>query len=220
MFDSLPNPNEYIDASNSPTLGASGLNCRFHMLPVRNEAASKAAGRPIFEEHEFIEISVPGDRTLKSDEPVTEEHKRRFPQAYSAWKLRGEQAVEGTPLEQWPQATRADVEELRFFGVKSVEQLAGLSDANARNVGKVMDLRQKAQDWLAAAKASAPTSQLRARNEQLSNELETLKAIVREQGDRIAALTGKPVADPVAVVEAPPAPKRRGRPPKVRPVEA
>lgn len=230
-INTLPDPGEYINASSS------GLAVRFHLLPVKDEEQSKAQGRPIFKETEFIEIKVPGDRTMASDEIVTDEHRHRFAQQYARFKATGESSAVGTPLENWAAVTRADVEEMRYFNVRTVEQLAGLSDANARNVGAVLSLRKKAQDWLAAAEKGAPVAALRSEIERRDAEIDTLKGMVKEMGEQIARLSKAPAAVPVsptqptadekhhaaltmgqdpAKVEVSVAPKRRGRPPKVK----
>lgn len=201
MGDYLPGVSEFSDflkASESPTSGANGLCVRFHLQPVLDQKASDKEHRPIYVEKEYVEIRVPGDRTLSVDEEVTDDHKRRFAQAYQAWKLRGETASDGMPLEQWPGATKADVEELRFFNVRTVEQLAALTDANARNIGKVLNLRKKAQDWIEASKGHAPIARLEGENAKLANEIEALKAALKEQGDRMAQLGQTPATIPAA----------------------
>src|SRR5262252_50414 len=86
---------------------------RFHTEAVKMEFASAQAGRPIYEEREFVDIVIPGDRRSSIHEPVNEEHRARWPREYEAFKAGREAPLEGTPLSAWPSArmTRARVEE-------------------------------------------------------------------------------------------------------------
>ncbi|WP_395443572.1 hypothetical protein [Caulobacter sp. UC70_42] len=101
---------------------------RFYSKPVKNNFRSESEGRPVFEDKEFVEILVPGDRKTVVDTLVKDEHKRRWPREYAAFKAGQEVPVEGTPLEEWPQITRSQVEELKFAHIRTVEQLASLPD--------------------------------------------------------------------------------------------
>lgn len=154
---------------------AERLFVRFSVEARKDEAASLEAGRPVFKDVEYIEIMVPGDRQNIIHRPVRETDKEKFSKAYAAWKQGLAEPSQGTPLSQWPQVTRAQVEELAFYGIRTVEHLAGVSFANAQKLGTVQRHIKAAQDWLAAAKDSAHVAQLRAENEALRNEMEVLK---------------------------------------------
>lgn len=159
-----------------------GLIVRFELYPLKDEKASAAAGRPVYNETEFIDIRIPGDRTLTIHRPVRESDKRRFAVAYRNWKAQGggDAAASGTPLAQWPQVSRSQVEELAFFNVRTVEQLASVSDSNLKNIGPLLALRQKARDFLEAAKSGAPMAQMREELQAKGQELELLKAQMAE----------------------------------------
>lgn len=132
---------------------------RFYSKPVKNNFRSETEGRPVFEDKEFVEILVPGDRKTVVDTLVKEEHKRRWPREYAAFKAGQEVPVEGTPLEEWPQISRSQVEELKFAHIRTVEQLASLPD-DALNRSVSMGgfaLREKAQRHLEALKGSSQT---------------------------------------------------------------
>lgn len=126
-------------------------DCRpvFKMVPVENKAKSKEAGRPIFEDREYVEIIIPGSRNERPVRRVTEQDKDRWPREYAAFQRNHEQSEDGTPLEQWPRMTRSRVHELKAIGIFSVEDLAGLSDANVKNVGPDgYELRDAAKAFL------------------------------------------------------------------------
>lgn len=159
-----------------------GLVVRFEMYPLKNDAKSKAEGRPVFDEVEFIEIRVPGDKTLTVHRPVRASDRARFAAAYRNWKATGvsDGAFSGTPLREWPQVSRSQCEELAFFGVKTVEQLSGVSDGNLRNIGPLLALREKARDFIAAAKKGAPVAAMRDELAARDNEIAVLKEQMRQ----------------------------------------
>lgn len=140
-----------------------GLSVRFEKRPKRNEKASLEAGRPIYDEVDYIEIRAPGDKDNIVHRPVTESDKLRFATQYRRWQSTGGdgEALTGTPLAEWPAVSRSQVEELRYFGVRTVEQLAAVTDGNLKNVGPLLMLRQKARDFVAKAKDEAPMAQMR-----------------------------------------------------------
>jgi hypothetical protein len=155
---------------------------------VRDEGKSQKEGRPIFEDKEFIEINAPGDKTSQIFRIATEADKRRFPRHYEAFKSHGNEGVIGTPLREWQLITRSQAEELACSKIGTVEQLAGINDANMQQVGPYLALRQLARDWLAKAKADAPAVEMRAQLEKRDNEIETLKGIMKQMGDQIDLL--------------------------------
>ena len=90
--------------------------------------------------------------------------------------------MDGTPLVMWPVVNKSQIKEAAFFEVRTVEQLAELSDANCRRMGMgYTELRSKAKAWLLAAKDSAVVTRQAAENDRLQGEIEALK-------EQIAAL--------------------------------
>lgn len=162
-----------------------------------------AAGRPIYEDVEYVEIMVPGDKTQTVHRPVRPTDKIEYSKQYQAWKAGHDQhAATGTLLEQWPGISRAQVEELRHFKIRTVEQLAELSDGNAARMGPILALRQRARDFLERAKGNAPLEKMRTELAARDNEIETLKRQVAE----LAAIAKK--SDSTGLVAVPP-PKGR-----------
>lgn len=163
---------------------------RFYTKPVQNNFRSESEGRPIFDEKEFVEILVPGDRKTVMDTFVKEEHRRRWPREYAAFKAGLEVPTEGTPLEEWPAITRSQVEELRFGHIRTVEQLAALPD-NALNTTVPMGgypLREKAQRWLAAQAGNAQTEALAAESARKDEIIAEQKRQYEALLERVAAI--------------------------------
>lgn len=173
----------------------SRLAVRFYKKAVQDAAKSTEAGRPIFEEKDFVVIMVPGDKDNIVDRQVWDDASnpnsdtQRFGRQYDAWRRNQQQETTGTPLSAWPGVTRSQVEELAYLKVYSVEQLASVSDGNLQKMGPgYLGLRLKARDFLQAAAGTAPVEKMRAELEKRDSEMETLKRALREQGEALAQL--------------------------------
>jgi len=156
--------------------GDSRLHVTFSRMPVHNALKSAEAGRPIFDEDDYITTRIPGDKFLVTVEKVTETHKRRFPKQWLAYQQGVEQATSGTPLEVWPQVTVSMVATLKASGVTTVEQLAEMSDANGQAFMGYHDLKRKAVAFLEAAKGEAVNNKMAAELSKRDEEIEALKA--------------------------------------------
>lgn len=172
------------------------LAVRFVVEPQENEAKSKVAGRPIFDDVEMVEIRIPGDVDVRRN-PVTEETKRRFPKQYLAFHAgQSQETASGTPLAAWALLKRSQVEEARFFGVHTVEQLSEMADANMARLGPGwIDLRQKARDWLEAAQDGAKLNELRTELEAAKQRIATMEDMLNRQA---ASLREAGVTTPIA----------------------
>lgn len=145
------------------------------------------AGRPIYVEREYIRIVTPGDKDNIPERPVREDDRLAYPELYAKFKAGQTQAATGTPLEQWPGVNRAQVKELAYFNIRTVEQLAALSDGNMSNIGPYTALRRKAQDWLKVARGASPVEEARAEAKRAHEEIAELKrqmAALMEQGNQ------------------------------------
>jgi hypothetical protein len=152
----------------------------FFYRPMKNNKQSLEAGRDIYEDRAFIKILIPGDKDNNVVRPVREKDKQRFPRQWQAFENREHQTREGTLLSEWAALPRTQVEELKYFNIHTVEDLANMSDVN---VGKIMGgnaLKQKAADYIEACRDNAPMERMREENQQLRNELEALKSQVAE----------------------------------------
>ena len=81
------------------------LYVKFYIRPVMNAFKSNRKVVPSTRSKEYIKIIVPGDSKTTVDCPVTDEFRSRFEKQYEKFKKGLAQAVEGTPLEMWPQMT-------------------------------------------------------------------------------------------------------------------
>ncbi len=137
---------------------------------------SEQEGRPVYEQRVFVRIMVPGDATSIIETPATPQHKEEYRRQYERFEKGMKDVVDGTPLSMWPVVNKSQVKECEFFEIRSVEQLAELSDSTCKRMGMgYMELRSKAKAWLLAAKDSALVTRQAAENDRLQGEIEALK---------------------------------------------
>ena len=173
---------------------------RFAVKATHMPFASQQAGRPIYEDREFVEILIPGDRRAMAFEPVNEGHKSRWPREYEAFKAGREAPLEGTPLADWPnsQLTRSRVEELAYFNIRTLEHLAAVNDAQLQNLGMgARELREAAKTFLeVSAKGTGPLERLVAQNCRLRDETERLtRELIHANAELAAPKQKKETAD-------------------------
>lgn len=160
----------------------------FDLHPQKDEAKSESEGRPVYRDVEYIQIQVPGDKGNVVHRPVTPEDRQRFARQYEHWKTGIGEVQTGTPLAEWSVISRSEVLELAYFNVRTVEQLASLTDANAQNIGALRVWRDKAKSFLEAAKGNAPLVQMQAELTKRDNDNATLKHQLEEQAKELAEL--------------------------------
>jgi len=153
-----------------------GLVVSFDIRAVKNDTKSRAQGRLVCDEVVYLTKVNPADRNSRIHRPLREEDKTQFSRQYEHW-LKGQEAVrEGTPLEQWCGCTRSQVEELRHLHIRTVEQVAALTEKQAENMGpEYAELRNRASDFLKMTAGGAPLEELRAKLAEKERELDALK---------------------------------------------
>lgn len=145
----------------------------------------KPAGRPIYDDVEFIEIVTPGDKLNVPKRPMRAHDKKRFATEYARWVAmgRGDGPLTGTPLKEWPLISRSQVEELAYFKIRTVEELAGTTDGNAQTLGAHYGLlREKAREYLEKAKQGASQAHM-------ETELAKRDAVIAELLAKVNALS-------------------------------
>jgi hypothetical protein len=160
-----------------------GLYIQFYLKTDRDQEATKAEGRPIYKDYEYIRVQVAGDRGNMVERPATPQDKRRFAAQYAKFKAEEEQTPDGIPLSEWPGISTAQIEELKYFKIYTVEQLAEVSDSNGQQLIAFHKWRDKARLYIQALKDAAP--------------MEKLQAELQTRDDKIALLE-KQLADVVA----------------------
>ena len=193
----------------------SRLAVQFYKKSMKQEDASNEAGRPIFKEFDFVRIMIPGDNLTEIDTYAQESHKQRFPRQWAHYlnQTAGHQDIVGTPLDQWPQVTRSQAEELRGLKFYTVEAIADCSDQQLQRIGMVAGMsphnfRLKAKAFLNLATDSAEIAQRESELQALKEENAKIKA---ETDAKLAAMQEQMSALLAAVAEKTP----KTRKPKV-----
>jgi hypothetical protein len=202
------NPDHF--KSNQASAMDDTLAVKFFYKPKQDSAASVEAGRPIFNDVEYIDIRVAGKAHSQACRPATFADKQRFPRHYEAFQKRVELPEEGTPLAEWPMISRSQSEELSFMNIKTVEQLIGCSDTNITKMFGGMNLRRQAEEWLTHADAK----KLAANEVKLEARIAQLEKLLAAKSDEVVKdVPHETFAKEEDDITAPPvtAPKRRRR---------
>lgn len=175
-----------------PQQSQHGLHVQFYMHPLQNSTRTLEEGRPIFIETPYVMIMVPGDKDSVVRRPVRmgvgpKDDNIRFAVEFQAFQANKDQPVEGTPLAEWPLITASQIKEMEYFGVRTVENLAGMADVKASQFMGLQDMKKKANEWLTSAKDEAPMVRLNAELALRDNEIE----VMRQQLDELLAKTDK-----------------------------
>lgn len=173
-----------LDAGFDPTANQpnKGVYIQFFLHTDRDDKRTREEGRPCFKDYEFLRITVAGDRNNVTERPVTPADRIRFAAQYKAFKENREAPQDGYPLSEWPGISKSMVEELAYFKIKTVEQLAEISDAQAQGITGAFDLRKRAIAYLQKMKEDAPMEKVNAmvaeKDEQIRQLTESLNALV------------------------------------------
>jgi len=158
------------------------LYVEFFLKPKRDELESVLQQRPIFQEVAYLRVLIPGDKLNQVVRPATSEDLQRFSVQFERFKKGIAQNV-GTPLTEVGFLDPAKIEELKFFHVVTVEQLAGLSETTLQKLGAGWrSYVEKAKAWL---------------NKSLSSEslLERIQKLERDLAEANASVAAQVKAD-------------------------
>lgn len=123
------------------------LHVRFFMRPRIDPVKSQEANRPIYKDVPHVEIMIPGDKNNIVTAEVWSQHIQRFPTHWAQFQAGIKDQVVGTPLRAAPFLTEAQVEELAYFKLRTIEQLADLAD-NAMTFMGARELKTAARKYL------------------------------------------------------------------------
>lgn len=175
------------DFTNSmrPSGGPDTRFVEFKKIPQINRGKSKEEGRPVYDAKVFINIQHPGDNLNVISRLATDADTVEFPAQWRAYEA-GEQAIPaGTLLSVLFPQNPEIVENMRYFKLFTVEQLAEMSDGNLQAIGMGgLKMRDDARAFLKAAGDGKDFHKLR---DDVSKLMLQLKSVT----DRNAALEGE-----------------------------
>lgn len=161
-----------------------------HVSP--NEASSRLAGRPIFDEMEIVEIRMAGNKETVAAYPAHEVWKivdapdgsrepktyaMRWPDLYQKFKANEAQVQSGTPLSEAPFLTQAKRMELKALNIHTVEALAAVDGQPLDMLGMGgREMKQQAEVYLQKASGTAIETRLAAENVDLRQQIADMQA--------------------------------------------
>lgn len=162
--------------------GDETLLVKFYMHPRKEKGASIEAGRPIFKDVPYISIMQPGNKDSIVQRPASDKDKNRFQAHWAKFQARESQdEVVGTRIDEWPALSKAQVEELKYMNVHTVEQLVAMSDTNASGMMGINLLKDKAKRYLEAAETNKAAEQLAAQDATIAALQERLERLEHPQ---------------------------------------
>jgi len=134
--------------------------------------------------------------------PVRESEILRWPKHYEAWKKGQEVPIEGTPLDQWAVIPREKALELQAANIRTVEELADVTDIRIPRRSDWRTLRQHAQNWLLQAEKNKGLTKLQSQIDKQNEKIE-------KQSDQIDALLAqnRSLQEPILTGTASPGPE-------------
>lgn len=124
------------------------LAVKFHKKAVHNKFKSEQENRQVYEDVDWINIKIPGDRTTEVSRKVREEDKERFEFQWNNYLNREESKQNGIPLDTLPGITPAQVANLKGIKVETIEQLSNLQEKAIKNLFEGRELVKKADKFL------------------------------------------------------------------------
>jgi len=187
---------------------------KFFTKARQNKAKTAKAGRPIFDQHEFVEIRLAGDkdsvvvapahevtmtvRTSPADTGTKITYAQRFPEEYAAYKRQEEIAAVGTPIEELTALNVAERAELKAVNIITVEALAGL--------GTTKGLGMNGDRWVDLAKAYLKRAESGKTDAELVEKMKSMEQANATLQDQIKQLMAKLEGGPAPAATAPAAP--------------
>lgn len=173
-----------------------GAHIKFKRIKEFDEKATEEAGGiPQYKTYDILEVKRPGGDVTPVR--VEEWHKKEYPEQWAAFQANQEQPLDGTPLEQWPMITIEVCEQLKHFGIRTIEVLAELNDDLKRKIGPLSVWQKKAKEWLNAANSKqSEVTTLKAQVEKLTKQIAKYQADNDLLIQRIEATEGIRFRDP------------------------
>ena len=167
------------------------LASEFYMHEPEDVYASEREGRVVRGPAiPYVRISAPGDHTSVMETPVTEVHKRRWPDKWLYFQIQnnmveGAAEIPGWKIEEWTHLNPEQVRELKYMRFSVVEQVANASDAQCQKMGmQGYALREAARTALRARVGADIKREMDAKDakiKELEEKMERFEAFMAAQ---------------------------------------
>lgn len=162
----------------------------FYNKAVEDPVESMKLGRRYTKNQIYITIQHPGETHTKIDRPANEADKYRFRDHWSKFVSNRSQIPEGTPIDLLFPNYPAIAENLRAYGVYTIEQCASLQANAIDNIGRgAQEYVNRAQRYLESADKGAAFHKMQEELEKRDNEIASLKSLIEQMKSRIDHLT-------------------------------
>jgi hypothetical protein len=159
----------------------------FYTKAVEDPVATKEAGRPIYNDMEFVEYRFAGNRYLNLHFPAHEMHERvngedithamRWPDQYAQFKRDGVNEISGTPLEELTFLTNAERSELKALKIYTAEALSQIDGPTIKSLGgKGYRYKEQAEAYINQGAGAAGVAKLVGEMEAMRAEIEALRS--------------------------------------------
>lgn len=103
---------------------------------------------------DFINIKIPGDKTVEINVEADETYQKRFYRKWQAYKNMQE-FQNGTSIDEWDDVPQGLINELKHQGFRTIEQVAGSGENAFTRIMGGIQWRTKAQAFLNRGKKSS-----------------------------------------------------------------
>ena len=158
---------------------------KFYTHTVQDVGLSNSRGRWVGRDVEMVRVIIPGDKHNIVERRIKPSDKIQYAKEYEAFRKMEDHVPDGTLLQTWPMLSRAQVEDMRYMNIFTVEQIAGLPDdkLSALGLGGRM-WRNHAKAFLEASRTGAVPAQMVAENERLRSSVEMLTKQLQDLSNR------------------------------------
>jgi predicted flap endonuclease-1-like 5' DNA nuclease len=111
---------------------------------------TRSAGHNVYEDKVYAEIFIKGDKNTSFSRPKEDADERQYPKAWESFDKGKEVDEDGISLKMLPSISPSTQMNLNATGIYTVEDLAELNDSVVIGVQGMVDLRKRAQAYLAA----------------------------------------------------------------------
>ena len=152
---------------------------------------SSEQGRPIYVGVDMCRIRQPGERDEWHGKADMDKQ-MRFPKQWEAYQNNQEYVPDGTPLSVVFGSEPETVENLKFFKIFTVEQLANLQEAGVARIGmggrnlqiKAQKFMEKATGYQSVTRMDREMTDLKSENDLLKERLAALEKLVTAPDDK------------------------------------
>lgn len=175
----------------------------FYTRPVFNALLSQQKGTRQYENQTWIKMHPPGEKLNIIDRRVQESDKVRFPHQWNMFLQNKTQVPDGTPIDLLFPNNPAVAENLRAFGVHTIQQCANLSAHALDTIGMgAVDWKNMAVKYIENAKSGTAFLQLQTESARKDQEIKLLKRQLEQMQAQLDTVLHR-YADPNAASKQP-----------------